>query len=128
MLTTVQFSEATKNLYGKFSLTDEEISSLTYAQILERAAERREVEILIHVNNYLKKYSIHEEIEALQGVYIEWMCSNFFKENEDNVYLSEKIINIQKLLISLAQADTWALPDAVKELNRKRTIENQSHE
>ncbi|MCL6102177.1 MAG: hypothetical protein M1292_06755 [Bacteroidetes bacterium] len=119
-----QISKATKNLFGKFSLTDEEVSSLTPSQILERAAERRELEILIHTNNYFKENSIHDGIKALQEVYIGWVHSKSFKENIYSEDVSNEILEIQKLLVGLAGADTWALPDATQELSRKFTIEN----
>ena len=125
LTTTLQLSETVKNLYGKLSLTDEEISSLTYAQILERATEKREVEILIHMDNYFKENRMCEGIKALQEVYIGWVHSNAFKENKYSEDVSTEILKIQNLLVDLAEADTWALPDTVEELNRKLTIENQ---
>ena len=80
------------------------------------------------MDNYFKKNRIHEGIKALQEVYIGWVHSNAFKENKYSEDVSTEIIKIQNLLVDLAEAETWALPDTVEELNRKLTIENQSHE
>lgn len=123
LTTTLQLSETVRNLYGKMSLTDEDISSLTTAQILERATERKEAEILIHMRNYFEKNRLSEGIRALQEVYIGWVHSNAFKENKYSEDVSTEILKIQNLLVDLAEAETWALPDTVEELRRKFTIE-----